>query len=202
MNLISKRLNTIFLGMVAISLFTYSASNILLPNGFGIDQASPTSKLDVNGNMSVGTTYSGTNAAPTNGAIVEGNVGVGVTSPKTKIDIGGDLALREYSQDIGTNAGTNNFNDLAINSDNTFIRVTGPDNNYEITGITGGVDGRVLILYNSTLKDMKFKNDDILSAAANRIYGYDYADVTVRKLSTATLVYSSIDSRWLVLGKF
>jgi len=44
----------------------------------GIGTNTPKSKLDVEGGISVGSTYAGTNAAPANGAIIEGNVGIGI----------------------------------------------------------------------------------------------------------------------------
>lgn len=55
----------------------------------GVDQSAPTNKLDVNGNLSVGSTYSGTETAPANGAIFEGNVGIGTPSPIRLLQISG-----------------------------------------------------------------------------------------------------------------
>ena len=49
----------------------------------GIGTTTPVSKLDVEGGVSIGVTYSGTTAAPTNGVIIEGNVGIGQSSPPT-----------------------------------------------------------------------------------------------------------------------
>ena len=49
----------------------------------GIGTTTPASKLDVEGGLAVGATYSGTTAAPTNGAIIEGNTGVGTSAPAT-----------------------------------------------------------------------------------------------------------------------
>jgi len=51
----------------------------------GVGTASPASKLDVEGGVSIGATYSGTTAAPTNGVIIEGSVGIGNNSPGTKL---------------------------------------------------------------------------------------------------------------------
>jgi hypothetical protein len=59
----------------------------------GIGTNTPKSKLDVKGSLTVGATYAGVNAAPTNGAIIEGNVGIGTSTPKAKLEIGGFPAL-------------------------------------------------------------------------------------------------------------
>jgi len=59
----------------ATGLILNSSGNI------GIGTATPVSKIDVEGGISIGANYSGTTAAPTNGAIIEGNVGIGTTSP-------------------------------------------------------------------------------------------------------------------------
>ncbi|MBK9764641.1 MAG: hypothetical protein IPO87_15150 [Flavobacteriales bacterium] len=53
----------------------------------GIGTSTPASKLDVEGGVSVGTTYSGTTAAPANGAIIEGRVGIGTTTPADKLTV-------------------------------------------------------------------------------------------------------------------
>ncbi|MEK9152550.1 MAG: hypothetical protein AAB692_04235, partial [Patescibacteria group bacterium] len=60
----------------------------------GIGTTAPANKLDVEGSLAVGATYSGTSTAPTNGAIIEGNVGIGMTNPTvtlplTKLGVGG-----------------------------------------------------------------------------------------------------------------
>ncbi len=55
----------------------------------GIGTTTPASKLDVEGGISIGATYSGTTAAPTNGAIIEGNVGIGTSSPSELLHLGG-----------------------------------------------------------------------------------------------------------------
>jgi hypothetical protein len=47
--------------------------------GTGIGTNSPVSKLDVNGNVSIGT-YAGTTAAAANGMVVSGTVGIGTTT--------------------------------------------------------------------------------------------------------------------------
>ena len=58
----------------------------------GIGTGSPQNKLDVEGGVAVGATYSGTSTAPSNGMIIEGNVGIGTTSPNSTLEISGSFA--------------------------------------------------------------------------------------------------------------
>lgn len=74
------------IGMYAsdsITAINYNGGNV------GIGLTTPVNKLDVEGSMAIGATYSGTSVAPTNGLIVEGNVGIGTTAPTQKLDVNG-----------------------------------------------------------------------------------------------------------------
>jgi hypothetical protein len=46
----------------------------------GVATINPQSRLDVNGNATIGSGYAGTSAAPTNGLIVQGKVGIGTST--------------------------------------------------------------------------------------------------------------------------
>jgi len=62
----------------------------------GIGTTTPQNKLDVEGGAVIGATYSGTNAASSNGLLVEGNVGIGTTNPgsfKLNVQGGGLTAI-------------------------------------------------------------------------------------------------------------
>ena len=65
-----------------------TAVTILQTNkNVGIGTDDPRSKLDVEGNLTVGSSYSGTSAGPAEGVIIEGSVGVGTDSPDVKLEI-------------------------------------------------------------------------------------------------------------------
>lgn len=53
----------------------------------GIGTTTPQSKLDVEGGVAIGATYSGTTAAPTNGMIVQGIVGIGTGAPTAQLEL-------------------------------------------------------------------------------------------------------------------
>ena len=71
--------------ILSLCVTTLTAQNV------GIGQASPISKLDVNGGLTVGATYSGSNIAPANGAIIQGNTGIGTAAPAHRLHVVGDV---------------------------------------------------------------------------------------------------------------
>jgi hypothetical protein len=85
---------TLFGNMIN-STWTQSVNNIYNNNtaNVGIGTNTPANKLDVEGGVAIGATYSGLSAAPTNGAIIEGNVGIGTTTPVNKLDVEGGVAI-------------------------------------------------------------------------------------------------------------
>lgn len=60
----------------------------------GIGQSGPISKLDINGNLTVGASYSGVSTAPVNGVIIEGNTGIGTAAPAHRLHVVGDVRFQ------------------------------------------------------------------------------------------------------------
>ena len=70
----------------------------------GIGTTTPKNKLDVEGGQVIGSTYSGTKTAPTNGLLVEGKVGIGNDDPLYQLDVFGPTALGRFHRSNSDNA--------------------------------------------------------------------------------------------------
>jgi hypothetical protein len=58
-------------------------------NRIGLGTTAPKNRLDVEGSMAVGNSYSGSNTAPSNGLIVQGKVGIGTNNPTKELEVNG-----------------------------------------------------------------------------------------------------------------
>lgn len=65
-----------------------------------------------------------------------------------------------------------------------------------LTGISRGEEGRLLSLVNVGANTITLKNQDILSAAINRIIGLGGADFALAANASAILWYDDITQRW------
>ncbi|HLG25396.1 MAG TPA: hypothetical protein VI588_01200, partial [Candidatus Gracilibacteria bacterium] len=142
------------------------------------DDLSITDGLTVGGNVSV-----------------TGNTALGTTTANARLDVNGDLALRQ----TGVSLGNGNNSNVNVGSF-SFIRITGPTAAFSVTGITGGQNGRVIILYNSTGNIMTISNQAGSSTAANRIITNTGAAVATVGTGTVILVYDSTVSRWILIS--
>ncbi|MBL0308334.1 MAG: hypothetical protein IPP77_01120 [Bacteroidetes bacterium] len=130
-----------------------------------------------------------------------GNIGIGIVAPpNTKLDIGGDFAYRTDAIFINT----------AIKNPLSITGGTAKYSSYKITSIgvplyifsiDGGVDGKILTLYNASGQLMTFKNQDGTATAANRIITGSGSDLAIPGSGASiTLQYNGADSRWVVVG--
>ena len=75
---------------------SYPYPDVYIPGKLGIATEYPQSKLDIEGSIRIGSTYSGNSSIttdPTDGMIVEGSVGIGTNDPKSKLDVEGSVAI-------------------------------------------------------------------------------------------------------------
>jgi len=120
--------------------------------------------------------------------ISDSRAGMTIDSVTTKI-----LRL-SVAQFVGVNGANNNLS-LASAS---FIRISTPTANFSITGMAGGLDGRMLVLFNSTTYNMTIANASVSSLPANRILTGTGADIVTVGQGAVTLIYSVNDFRWIV----
>ena len=88
----------------------------------GIGTTSPKNKLDIEGGLAVGATYSGTVTAPTNGAIIEGNLGIGTTAPGASFHVNHTTADQVSIFESGDNTANLEIKD---NTDSVYLGVRG-----------------------------------------------------------------------------
>ena len=125
------------------------------------------------------------------------NVGIGTTSPQAKLDINGDLIIRNANITLANGA---NENIDITTSKYSHYTISGPTTVFEIGGLTGGTDGRIITLYNSSAFLMVIKHLSSGSAAANKIHTGTGLDFTLSSYSSASFRYFSLDNLWHMLS--
>jgi collagen type VII alpha len=120
-----------------------------------------------------------------------GFVGIGDTTPLVRLDLAGDFAMQE--KDLTLSNGTNN--NIAIDSNSYFI-ISGPTSAFTVTGFAGGVNGKVLVLYNASGYVMTI-SELTGSTAANQI-NTGNGSLTVQDEGTVSFQYNPTMSKWVV----
>lgn len=121
------------------------------------------------------------------------NVGIGNTDPKATLDIKGDLIFRVDTLNLIN--GINDNIDITTSRSMNYI-LTGPNTTFELGGFTGGKDGRIITLYNSTPAAYYVVNYSALTIPTNQINTGTGANVTMNSYSTITFQYLALDSLW------
>ncbi len=121
------------------------------------------------------------------------NVGINNINPKASLDINGDIILRKAAMPL-VNGLNNNINTTA--SRFSHYEISGPTTPFDISGFTGGEDGRMITLYNPTAFLMTLKHLDAGSAAANQVNTGTGLDFILSSYSSVALRYMSIDNTW------
>ena len=123
-----------------------------------------------------------------------GHLGVNTEAPNTMLDVNGDFALRDTTITL-----VNGVNSNVSVGGYSFIRIVGPSAAFSVTGLSGGVDGKIVILYNTTTQNMTITND-ATSTVGNRIYTMSGANIVTTGTGTITMIYSLTDTHWITIA--
>lgn len=85
----------------------------------------------------------------------------------------------------------------ALSSSKTFIKLTGSTTT-SIQGITAGLDGQHIIVYNASTAVVTFNHQNSGASASNRIKLYGGLSITINEDQSVELFYDITQSRWLV----
>ncbi|MDF1769834.1 hypothetical protein [Maricaulis sp.] len=123
-----------------------------------------------------------------------GRVGIRTTSPDYELDVAGDVQLNGRLM-MGSGA-TLSISSGAITVTHSFHEVSteGLAATDDLDTINGGVDGAILVI-----RADNDAEDDITLTTAGNIVG-PLAMPTIRSNDTATLIYSSAISKWILLS--
>lgn len=169
--------------------------------------------ISASGSVSTGATVTGIDVNVAGGTVNyaalfrSGRVGVGLGAsglPNTQFDIAEDAATRELNYTGTLNVGTTFNNNLEFNTGNraAFIRVatTGLTNDYSITGLAGGTDGKHINIFNATNQTMVFEHENTGSLAANRFITPTGYDLSIPPRTGVIVQYSATAQRWYVMA--
>ncbi len=131
----------------------------------------------------------------------------GASSPVTglKINVAGTGLALDVTGSVAFRAGTTYTasgiqNDVTSFLNSSYYRLA-PTADLTLTGITGGVDGKLLTLTNTSAFNVIVANQNVSSVtAANRIITGKSADVTLAADQTITLQYDSVAARWRMVS--
>jgi len=131
----------------------------------------------------------------------------GASSPVTglKINVAGTGLALDVTGSVAFRAGTTYTasgiqNDVTSFLNSSYYRLA-PTADLTLTGITGGVDGKLLTLTNTSAFNVIVANQNVSSVtAANRIITGKSADVTLAADQTITFQYDSVAARWRMVS--
>lgn len=125
-----------------------------------------------------------------------GEVGVGTVAPEARLHVNGSLALSGGINPAQITANQNNYNPAGLTAASV-LRLHS-DASRDVTGLAGGVDGKIVSINNVGSNNIVLRNENASSTAANRFQlGID---VTLAANQGLTIIYDSAVQRWRPLG--
>lgn len=134
-------LNTSTASTTANLALTAGANWTFKNNGnLGLGTSTPANKLDVEGGVVIGATYSGTNTAPLNGLLVQGNVGIGTTSTSYPLIVS-NTAAATNTYVLHSYAGASSQNGIYVDMASASGTGTKSGINNNVYGTSGSASG-------------------------------------------------------------
>jgi hypothetical protein len=125
------------------------------------------------------------------------NVGVNTTTPEAALDVNGDVIFRTANLIMADGLTlAMDVNTLKSKS----YRVAGPTSDFVVGGITAGIDGRVISLFNRSGFGMQLNNEDVGAAAINQIMTGTAANLSIPNRGIVSLQYDSEEGKWIVIS--
>jgi len=120
---------------------------------------------------------------------IDAGIFTGVTDVQESFELSGDISPTALAAETNNWAPTN----LATS---TTVRVT-LTGNQNLTGLTGGADGRIIILHNvDTVDTLTLLDESASSTAANRFFLSGSTNLAVSPEQSVMLRYDATSSRW------
>lgn len=141
-----------------------------------------------------GVAGAGAGTAGTPGAINIGTQNFGFTT------IGAGLAFSNVISPAQITADQNDYNPTGLDKATGILIDLDADHN--MTGITGGVGGRILNLYNTSTHDLTLQTENIGSTAANRFAQWRQVSFILEAKTSVLLRYDGTNLRWRIIGQY
>jgi hypothetical protein len=123
------------------------------------------------------------------------NVGINTTTPEATLDVNGDVIIRTSPLTVADGV------TLALDVNTTrfsYYKLTGPTADFTLAGITAGIDGRLVTLFNRSGFAMQLTNEDPTAAAGDMIITGTSATITIPNKGIVNLQYDGDEQMWVV----
>lgn len=182
---------------------------VLVFSQVGINTTDPLETLHINGTVRIVNTSSTTATqlmgSDNNGTINNAIIGQNLALTGGTLNAFGSAAYGITSLVIPDGPVNEEFDDQdlgvnGVNQDKTVFRLTGRTNNYRFTGISGGTDGRHIVLINIPSVNFRLENESTSSLAQNRIITLSGNFESTSGQGSAELVYDGTLQRWFLIN--
>lgn len=194
-----------------ILLYIFLLTPFFIFSQVGINTTTPQETLHVEGTLRVTNTTTKTadkiSGLDANGTVAGVTVGQNLELTGNVLSSTATGSAYYFVATISLPGGTSgqDYNNLNLdllggNISKTLFRLTDRTAGYNITGISGGTDGRHIVLFNVSTSNLKIYDEDTRSLANNRIITLNNGFVNTSGQGTAELVYDGSLNRWILIG--